>query len=230
LFGLQRRIASGRRVTLRDDPCLMPRCVERDHTVTDQLATLVEENDISYQKARRGGGLHCEPIPLVQRRGHAPTSHPKAERLAAEEKVADFQEVCQAEPIGFNHLADPLVVSYRPGSLQFDQYGIAIFPKLLFDEKPCFLKFLSQLLGAEEMNEALYKQVAWFILPIEEGPSSQSHAQSHEQVSQQSLADLGADRKRDDEDSSRFQNRMRLPQETDPPVPWEEVAIGDIRQ
>src|SRR5881628_3363536 len=69
-------------------------------------------------------------------------------------------------------------ISCRPGSLQLDQHRITLVPHPLFDEKLRFLELLGQLLGAEEMGECTtFKAIAGFILPIEGGPSSQSHEQ-----------------------------------------------------
>jgi hypothetical protein len=106
--------AAGLRVTLRDEPPSGPAILYCDYTVADQLATMVEENDISYLKARRGGRLHHDLIPVPQLRGHAPTGHPELERLAVEEEVAEaqagggklFQEVCQIEAIAPDCLAN----------------------------------------------------------------------------------------------------------------------------
>jgi hypothetical protein len=117
LLWLNGLAASGRRVTLRDNARPRPCRVDRDHTVTDQLATLVEENGISHQKARRGGWLHRELIPLPQHGVHAPSRYAEAYSLVAEEEVADFQEVCQAKPIAPDRLGDSLLHLLQTGIL-----------------------------------------------------------------------------------------------------------------
>src|SRR5260370_4015445 len=71
----------------------------------------------------------------------------------------------------------PCFIACRPASLHLGQHGIALFPQPFFDEEPCFLKLLGQLLGAEEMPEVTSEAIAGFIIPIEGRPSSQSHEQ-----------------------------------------------------
>src|SRR5437899_6094489 len=104
LSGFENFAWSRRRVAFRDDPWPSLRCVERDHTVTDQLAAVVVKEKIPNLKLRRGGGLHHELLPFAQRGVHAPTGHSKTERLAVDEEVADFQEICQAELVAGNRL------------------------------------------------------------------------------------------------------------------------------
>ena len=106
LFWLADLATSGRRVTLRDDPRPRPRRVDRDHTMTDQSAPLVEENDISHPKARWGSWFHRELIPLPQRGAHAPTRHTETKEPGAKQKVTDLVKISQAEPIAPDRSAD----------------------------------------------------------------------------------------------------------------------------
>src|SRR5712692_845409 len=113
-------------------------------------------------------------------------------------------------------------ISCRLRSLQFDQDGIALIPQPLFDEELCFLKLLGQLLGAEVMDECTFKAIAGFILPIEGGPPSQPHEQPFRRSGRNpGVAPCGDER--NDEDTAGFQNRMRLPQETNPTPPRKDI-------
>src|SRR5437867_2826791 len=122
-----------------------------------------------------------------------------------------------------------LLIAWRISCLQFDQDRIALIPKPLFDEEPRFLELLDQLLGAEEMDECPCKAITRFILPIEGGPSSQSHEEPFRR-SCRSLRVARCRGERNDEDAAGFQDRMCLPQETNPAAAWEDIAIRDIRQ
>src|SRR2546426_2532256 len=120
-------------------------------------------------------------------------------------------------------------ISCRPESLQLDQYGIALFPQPLFDKKPCFLELVGQLLGAEEMGECTCNAIAGFVLPIEGGPSSQPHEQPFRRSCRNTVV-ATREGERNDEDTAGFQNRMRLPQESDPAAPREQITVRDIRE
>src|SRR3989442_309426 len=88
-----------------------PGLLHSDQAVTDQTAAVVEGDKIPRLKLCWGAGFHGEPIPFAQRGVHAPTGHPKAECLPAEEEVADFQEVCQVEPVADSPRSVPLAHS-----------------------------------------------------------------------------------------------------------------------
>src|SRR5437867_11422277 len=79
------------------------------------------------------------------------------------------------------------------------------------------------------MEECTFKVIAGFILPIEGGPSSQPHEQPFRRSCRNPWV-VPREGERNDEDTAGFQNRMRLPQETNPTPPRKDIAIGDICQ
>ena len=79
--------------------------------------SVMKEDKLTHLELWGGDWLHSKPIPFAQRGVHAPSCHAEAYSLVAEEEVADFQEIGQAEPIGLNLLDDPLGHRLQTGVL-----------------------------------------------------------------------------------------------------------------